>query len=201
MAQKMCKVGQALLIKSMTNLLFPHQQLLHQRFIATDIGQLYLSIPFDALAATLPPPAQSQSGKGCKPWFDVKGGIALLFLKHYLGLSDELLIQRINTDWCLQYFCGLQLKPHEVIKDANLPSWWRVYIGKHLDISAMQKELAAYWKEELNETNISSEDATCYESRISFPTPVKLSWDCCNKVYVSYHQIRKGLKQRESRCH
>lgn len=200
MAQKMCKVGQALLIKSMTNLLFPHQQLLHQRFLATDLGQLYLSIPFDALAATIPAPKQSASGKGCKPWFAVKGGIALMFLKHYLGLSDELLIQRINTDWCLQYFCGLQLKPHEVIKDTNLPSWWRVYIGKHLDISAMQKELAAYWKEELNETNISSEDATCYESRISFPTPVKLVWDCCNKVYLSYKSIKKSLRQRESRC-
>ena len=36
----------------MTNLLFPHQQLLHERFLQTDPGQLYLSIPFDALAAT-----------------------------------------------------------------------------------------------------------------------------------------------------
>lgn len=40
----------------MTNLLFPHQHLLHQRFLQTDLGQLYLSIPFDALASTLPAP-------------------------------------------------------------------------------------------------------------------------------------------------
>jgi hypothetical protein len=69
-----------------------------------------------------------------------------------------------------------------------------------LDIAAMQKEFAACWKGALTQTNISSEDATCYESRISFPTPVKILWDCCNKIYVSYSQIRKGLGQRHSRC-
>jgi transposase, IS5 family len=184
----------------MTNLLFAHQQLLHERFLQTDVGQLYLAIPFDRLAATVPPPKHSVSGKGCKPWMDVKGGIALQFLKHYLCLSDELLIQRLNTDWALQYFCGLQLKPHEVIRDTNLPSHWRSYIGQHLDIQAMQRELAAHWKVEMTETNLSSEDATCYESRISFPTPVKLVWQCCNKVYVSYNNIRKQVKQRATRC-
>src|SRR5665647_1067101 len=95
----------------MTNLLFPHQQLLHERFLQTDLGQLYLSIPFEKLSTQLPAPRRSLSGKGCKPWFDVKGGIALQFLKHYLGLSDDVLIQRINTDWSMQYFCGIQLKP------------------------------------------------------------------------------------------
>ncbi len=184
----------------MTNLLFPHQNLLHQRFLQTDLGQLYLSIPFDALAATLPSPKHNISGKGCKPWFDVRGGIALQFLKHYLCISDELLIERINTDWSMQYFCGIQLKPNEVIKDTNLPGYWRGYIGKHLDIAAMQKEFARFWKGELTQTNISSEDATCYESRISFPTPVKLLWDGCNKVYLSYNLIRKQHKQRHSRC-
>jgi hypothetical protein len=192
--------GAALIFRTMTNLLFPHQNLLHERFLQTDLGQLYLSIPFDALASTLPAPKHNISGKGCKPWFDVKGGIALQFLKHYLCLSDELLIQRINTDWSMQYFCGIQLKPNEVIKDTNLPSYWRGYIGKHLDIAAMQKEFAGFWKGELTGTNISSEDATCYESRISFPTPVKILWDGCNKVYLSYNQIRKQHKQRDSRC-
>ena len=200
MALNMCKVGQALLFTSMTNLLFPHESLLHKRFLQTDLGQLYLTIPFEALAATIPSPPHSISGKGCKPWLDVRGGIALMFLKHYLCLSDALLIERINTDWCLQYFCGVQLKPHEVIRDTNLPSHWRVYIGRHLDIAALQKVFAGHWKGDLSQTNISSEDATCYESRISFPTPVKLLWACCNRVYGSYNHIRKQLRWRESRC-
>lgn len=183
----------------MTNLLFSHKELLHERFLQTDLGQLYLSIPFDQLAATLPAPKRSLSGKGCKPWFDVKGGLGLLFLKHYLCLSDDLLIQRINTDWSLQYFCGIQLKFSEIIKDTNLPSSWRSYVGKHLDIDAMQKVFAGYWKNELSNTAFSSEDATCYESRISYPTPVKLVWDCCHKTYQSYNRIRKELKMRISR--
>ena len=115
----------------MTNLLFSHKQLLHERFLQSDLGQLYLSIPFDQLASTIPLPPHLLSGKGCKPWFDVKGGLALLFLKHYLCLSDELLIQRINTDWSMQYFCGIQLKPSQIIRDMNLPSWWRIFIGKY----------------------------------------------------------------------
>jgi Transposase domain (DUF772) len=32
-----------------------------------------------------------------------------MLLKHYLGLSDELLIERLNTDWCMLYFCDIQL--------------------------------------------------------------------------------------------
>lgn len=184
----------------MANLLFFHQNLYDERFLQTDLGRLYLSIPFDKLAATIPAPKNSISGKGCKPWFDVKGGIALQFLKHYLGLSDELLIERINTDWSMQMFCGIKLKPTEVIKDTNLPSYWRGYIGDSLNIEAMQKELVAAWKPYLNDTNFSSEDATCYESRISFPTPVKIVWDCCNKTYLSYNAIKEQLKQRPSRC-
>ncbi len=49
----MIKVGQRLIFRSMTILLFPHQNLFHERFLQTDLGQLYLSIPFDALAATI----------------------------------------------------------------------------------------------------------------------------------------------------
>ena len=80
-------------------------------FFQTDLGQLYLSITFEQLSSTIPSPRHNLSGRGCKPWFDVKGGIVLQFLKHYLCLSDELLIQRINTDWSMQYLCGIQLKP------------------------------------------------------------------------------------------
>ena len=184
----------------MTNLLFSHEQLLSERFLQTDLGQLYQSIPFDQLAQTLPAPRQSVSGKGCRPWFDVKGGIALQFLKHFLGLSDEMLIQRINTDWSLQYFCGIQLRPTEVIKDNNLPSHWRSYIGEHLDIAAMQRIFARDWKKDMEHTHMSSEDATCYESRISYPTPVKLVWDCCQKTYMIYNDLRKALNLRISRC-
>lgn len=115
-------------------LLFGDEQLLHQEFLQTDLGKLYTAIPFDQLSQTIPAVAHAKSGMGCKPWFDVKGGLALMFLKHYLCLSDAMLIKRINTDWSMQLFCGISLKPGERIADTNLPSSWRTYIGKHLDI-------------------------------------------------------------------
>jgi transposase, IS5 family len=181
-------------------LLFDNEQLLPERFLRTDLGQLYLSIPFDELAATIPLPKQAQSGRGCKPWFDVKGGIALQILKHYLGLSDELLIQRINTDWSMQYFCGIRLRDDEVIKDTDLPSVWRGYIGEHMNIEVLQQIFIKHWLPFMNDTHISSEDATCYESRISYPTPVKLVWDCCNKAYLICQYLRRQLKLRSTRC-
>ena len=115
----------------MTNVLFSHQQLLHEKFLQTDLGKLYVSIPFEELAASITTPPAAKSGLGRKPWFGVKGGIALMILKHYLGISDELLIERINTDWSMQLFCGILLKPHERIRDTNLPGWWRTYLGMH----------------------------------------------------------------------
>ena len=54
MARNMRKVGQRYYLNPMTNLLFSHEQLLAERFLQTDLGQLYQSIPFDQLAHTLP---------------------------------------------------------------------------------------------------------------------------------------------------
>ncbi|MEI9809725.1 MAG: DDE transposase [Bacteroidota bacterium] len=199
MAQKVFKVGQGFIIRTMANLLFSHQQLLHEKFLQTDLGELYVAIPFEQLAATVAAPDGSKSGLGRKSWFDVKGGIGLLVLKHYLQLSDDLLIQRINTDWSMQLFCGILLRPEQRIRDTNLPSWWRTYIGKRLDIDAMQTALAKYWKPFMEQTGIGMQDATCYESRISYPTDVKLIWNCCQQVYLFIQHRRKELKLRKSR--
>lgn len=148
----------------------------------------------------VPPPASAQSGLGCKPWLDVQGGLALQFLKHYLQLSDEKLMQRINCDWSLQYFCGIRLKPGEHIADKNLPSAWRVYLGKHIAISKWQKVLAKKWKEHMQQRQTTSQDATCYESRIAFPTDVKLLWQSCSEVYAMMQAVLKQHRQRRSRA-
>jgi hypothetical protein len=183
----------------MTNLLFSHEHLLHEKFLQTDLGKIYVAIPFDKLAALIPSPSHSKSGLGRKPFFDVKGGIALQFLKHYMQISDALLIERINTDWSMQLFCGILLQPHEKIRDNNLPSHWRTYIGAHLKIGEMQKVFAQHWKGFMEQTAIGMQDATCYESRIAFPTDAKLIWNCCHQVYQMLQHKRKQLKLRKSR--
>lgn len=167
-------------------------------FYATDLGKLHLSIPFKELALKIPAPAQANSGRGRKAFLKVEGGIALLVLKHYTGLSDEMLIDRLNTDWCMQYFCGVQLGFRK-IKDKNLVSWWRCYIGRHLDIKELQPVLIKAWKPYLDQTHVTMMDATAYESNIRYPTDVKLIWESIVKVYGILTQKRKLFKLRRSR--
>jgi hypothetical protein len=183
-----------------TNLLFAHKELLHENFLQTDLGILYQAIPFDALVEKIPSPKHSLSGRGCPPWFDVKGGVALQILKHYLGISDELLIERINTDWSMQLFCGISIKPTERIRDKNIVSAWRIYLGKHLDMEGLQKKFAVHWKPYMEHRQVGYQDATCYESGIRYPAEVKLLWECCESVYGIMQGERRILNMRKSRC-
>jgi len=167
-------------------------------FLSTDLGQLYQSIPFKSLATKIPLPSYEKSGRGRKPFLKVEGGIALMILKHYLGLSDALLIERLNTDWCMQYFCGLQLGVRK-IKDKNLVSWWRAYLGNHLNIAELQGVLIENWKPYMEQTHMTFMDATCYESHLRYPTAVKLLWEGIVKVYDLIQQKRTRLRLRSSR--
>lgn len=46
--------------------------------------------------------------------------IALMILKQSIGDSDSKIINRINTDYVLQIFCGFYLRPEDRIKDKKL---------------------------------------------------------------------------------
>ena len=167
-------------------------------FYQSDLGRLHRSIPFKDLASKIPSPPHNKSGRGRKPFLKVEGGIALLILKHYTGLSDEMLIDRLNTDWCMQYFCGVQLNARR-IKDKNLVSWWRCYIGHHLDIKELQGVLITSWRPYMEQTHVTMMDATVYESNIRYPTDVKLLWESIVKVHQIMQGKRKLLKLRISR--
>jgi transposase, IS5 family len=167
-------------------------------FYATDLGKLYQSIPFKELASKIPSPAQVKSGRGRKAFLKVEGAISLLVLKHYTGLSDQMLVERLNTDWCMQYFCGVQLRFRK-IKDRNLVSWWRCYIARHLDIKQLQPEFIKAWKPYLAQNHVTLMDATAYESNVRYPTDVKLIWESVTKVYNTLSQKRKLFRLRRSR--
>lgn len=173
--------------------------LLNERFLQTDFGKLYQTIPFEALARLVPAPNGSLSGRGCKAWLKVEGGIALLIAKHYLQVSDAMLVERLNTDWSLQMFCGIQLRPHEIIKDEDLPGRWRRYIGKYLDIDKWQLQLASHWSPQMQEKQVALVDATCYESYIVYPTDAKLIWKGCTDIWNAINMLRKKAGLRRSR--
>ena len=89
-------------------------------FYSTPLGHLNQSIPFGNLAKQIQAPKKLPGGKGCKPWLDLKGGIALQILKSHLRCSDAMLVQHINGNWMMQMFCGIQLRGTEQIKDKVL---------------------------------------------------------------------------------
>jgi IS5 family transposase len=170
-----------------------------QAFYNTPLGELYQAIPFDSLTKHIPKPRRAISGKGCKPWFDLKGGIALQILKSYYRCSDAMLIELLNGNWQMQMFCGIQLLGGEQIKDKDIVSRWRTYLSKHLDMDKLQISCAAHWKPYMEHIHSGFCDATVYESYITYPTDAKLLWRAISDVYLMIKDLRKRSKLRGSR--
>ena len=163
-------------------------------FINSELGQLWQAIPFDKLSLLFP----QSSGLGAPGFFDIKGGIALQVLKAYFnGMSDDKLRQRINTDWALQYFCGIRLKPGETIKDKDIVGRWRRWLAKHTSYEAFQALLAKHWLPFIEQKAVGTADATVYESHLRYPTDVKLLWECIDWLwsFIDEHRSNFGLER------
>tara|TARA_R110002050_G_scaffold251241_2_gene389402 strand:+ start:21121 stop:21387 length:267 start_codon:yes stop_codon:yes gene_type:complete len=65
-------------------------QLYFNQFLLSDLGKIYLAIPWDDLVSVF---KIKESIKGTKNYFSPKGKIALMFLKHYACCSDKRLIE------------------------------------------------------------------------------------------------------------
>jgi transposase, IS5 family len=153
-----------------------------RNFESSSLGRVWLTIPFQELSQHFKTQKQP-SGPGAKPIFSVQGGLGLMFLKHYTGLSDEKLIEQVNTNWHFQLFCGLPPQIHHGIKDKDIVGRWRRFFGEQLNINVLQMELSKAWAKDLPHTHLGMQDATVYESYIKYPTDLKLLWDCLIWVY------------------
>ena len=143
-------------------------------------GQIQDSLPWEELASLLP---KENSGPGAPKWFDARGMFALMFLKAYLNVSDRQLIERFNTDYSLQMFCGKLLAEDRQIRDTTILTRVRKYIEEHCEWERIQSVLLEHWKRDVNNSHVLLMDATCYESYIRFPTDVKLLWESCHWVF------------------
>lgn len=196
----MRKTGQHNSFQMYQNLLFeqsPDVQL--SAFYNTPLGELYQAIPFDSLRRQIAVPRRWVSEKGCKPWFDVKGGIALQILKSYYRCSDAMLIEQLNGNWQMQMFCGIQLKHGEQIRDKDIVGRWRSFLSRQLDIDKLQISCVQHWKPFMQHTHTGFCDATVFESYINYPADAKLLWQSCCDVYQMIKQKRKELKLRHTR--
>lgn len=149
-------------------------------FKTTELGRMHDCINWEGLVSLLPP---KNTLRGAPAWLPPKGFFGLMFLKHYTGLSDTRLIDRFNTDWAFQIFCGVLLGENESIKDNAFVSRIRSYLSKHLSVEQMQQQLLNKWKPLLENTHVMLADATVYESYIRYPTDVKLLWECCQWLW------------------
>jgi len=150
-------------------------------FRESRLGKLHSVIPFKELASHFRY-FKSNKPQGCKAFFTLEGGLGLMFLKHELGFSDEKLIERLNSDWQLQLFCGIRLLGRK-IKDKDIVGRWRRFFGTHMDMDALQDKLAQHWSTDMDNTDILLDDATCYESDVKYPTDVKLLYDCSEWLF------------------
>lgn len=166
-----------------------------QAFLNTEIGRLYECIPFDELVAYFP----KVSNQGKKSILGIRGGLGLQFLKSYLDLSDAKLIERLNTDWSLQLFCGVDFGLHTMIKDKDYVGRWRRWLARYLNIEELQGILMKNWQADLSDQKACLMDATCYESSVRYPTDAKLLWESCEWVFEKMFEICERAKLSKPR--
>jgi transposase, IS5 family len=146
----------------------------------TKLGAIYQTIDWSSLIQLLP---EKKTMAGAPSWLPPQGYFGLMFLKHYLKLSDEKLLERFNTDWAIQIFCGVLLSDNKMIRDNSFVSSVRGFLGEYVDFEAFQQKIIANWKDEIPDKNVLLEDATCYEVYVRFPTDVKLLWESCEWLW------------------
>lgn len=161
------------------------QELYFAKFLETDLGLLYQSIPWQELVSAF---NLTDESKGPNSLFPPEGKIALMFLKSYSGLSDKRLLSHLNGSQHYQFFCGIQINPEHPLKNFKIISQIRCELSRNFSMDRSQKALVHHWLPYLDDPDKIVMDATCYESYIRYPTDVKL-------LFESLCWLRNWLKK------
>lgn len=168
-----------------------------KRFQLSELGKIHASIPWKDLYTCVN--KKRVDPRGRKSLLTVHAKLALMFLKSYTGFSDRKLIEHLNSDFSLQFFCNIYLRPDEYIQDYKIVSKVRVELSKRMDWQKFQKVLANYWKPFLVNIHIAMSDATCYETDMRFPTDPKLLWESCQWIYAQIKGLCRTARLRMPR--
>ncbi len=165
-----------------------HYEKYLESFAKTDLGKIYQAVPWGKMARAL---GLKEHDKGPSCIFSPQGKLALMFLKHYCGCSDNKLIEQLNGSVYYQIFCDLLLEPGQHIENYKIVSQIRCEIAGMLNIDLVEEVLMEKWRPYMSNLNGITCDATCYESSIKYPTDVKLLFD---SVQWIYEQLKKQCK-------
>ena len=161
--------------------------LFFNRFLESDLGKIYSSIPWDSLVINF---GLKDCIKGPTSIFSPQGKIALMFLKHYACCSDKRLIEQLNGNIEYQYFCGISMGSNR-LTNYKIVSEIRCELSKTLNIDKVQQTLFDSWRSAMSDHHSIVMDATCYESELRYPTNEKLLWEA---VDWSYGQLKTLCK-------
>ena len=169
-------------------------------FDHTDLGALYKNIPFEELEALLP----EANPRGRKSILSRRGMLATVFLKfHFREMSDRQLLEQLNTNRCVQLFCGLSLPRCYMIRDRDLLWRTRSWVSRHVDLKRFQQVMFDSVRGDIepNDLGCLLMDATCVESRIRFPTDLGLCWEICTRLRALVLSFDGLDKRRLPRTH
>ena len=162
-------------------------------FRRTELGRMYELIPFKQLEEDFGLRRHHRHMCGRKPFFPPEGKIALAFLMMYTKLSAPMLMEQLNANIHYQIFCGIRINPMMPMTDYKIIDRIMSELSFHLKIQTAQSTLAEAWKPYMDNLDTLFTDATCYESRMRFPTDAKLLWECIKKSYGTMCEISKAL--------
>jgi hypothetical protein len=166
-----------------------------RQFLETKLGKYWKALPLKEMASMIEQKIKKKN-VGKNPILKVEGGLGLMFLKAYTGLSDEKLVESLNTDWAYQMFCGVQFHKTKRIRDKDFVGRWRRFLSQFFDfehISKMQGVLVESWKKDIPNQKTVLMDATCYESHVRHPSDEKLLWESCEWVFTELYKHCKRL--------
>ena len=159
-------------------------------FHQSSLGLIYLAIPWEDLVSSL---GLVESELGRPSLFSPQGKLALMFLKHYCGCSDQRLLEQLNGNIHFQLFCGICIDPAAPLLHRQLVSRIRTELAELLSIEEAQEVLAAHWRPYLSAEQTAFFDATCYESEVRYPTDVKLLYESVRWLYGLLRALRRSL--------
>lgn len=162
-------------------------------FLESELGKIYQAIPWDDLVASL---CLKDRKKGPRSIFSPQGKLALMFLKHYAGVSDRRLIEQLNSNIDYQIFCDVIIAPTSRLSNYKMVSEIRCELASKLKINELQQLLAKSWRNWIKNKDSITCDATCYESYMRYPTDVKLLHEAVQWNYKYLHCI---IRQQHGR--